>query len=62
MPPSAELHTEDINTGGAPEASFMTCHVQPTVLQRPQHGSSCLAVVDLSPVYHLNGCYSCLHG
>jgi len=39
---SAELHTEDINTNGAPEGSFMTCHVQPTVLQRPRHGSSCL--------------------
>jgi len=32
MPPSAELHPEDISTSGAPEGSFMTCHVQPTVL------------------------------
>jgi hypothetical protein len=40
MPPSAECHAEDVNTSGAPEGSVMTCHVQPTVLQR--HGSLCL--------------------
>jgi len=62
MPPSAECHTEDINTSGAPEGSFMTCHVH--VLFYKGHGMvpCALAVVDLSPVYHLNGSYSCLHG
>jgi hypothetical protein len=37
MPPSAELCTEGINRSGAPEGSYMTCHVDPTVLH-----SSCL--------------------
>ena len=47
MPPSLELNTEDINTSGAQEGSFMTWHVHPTVLQRPWHGSSCLGLCGL---------------